>query len=273
MERKKLGNTGVLIPEVGIGTWKMVGNEKNDIEALRYGMSKGMNLIDTAEMYGNEDMVGDAIHGQERPFIATKVSPNNFRYDDVIKACDRSLSKLRVKQIDLYQLHWPNHSIHIKETMQAMEQLVKDGKIKYIGVSNFNLKELKEAQSVMKSSDIVSNQVEYSILVRDVEKDMLDYCTKNKITLIAYSPLARGALFEKKYGKLLELLDNIGKKHSKTASQVALNWLIDKEPVIAIPKASSKRHIDQNAGASGWKLDTKELSAIEDFLLEWAEGP
>ena len=273
MEKKRLGSTKETISTIGMGTWKMMGNEKDDIGSLRYGISKGMTFIDTAEMYGNESMVGEAIKGQEGLFIATKVSPHNFRHDDVIRACEQSLSKLGVKQIDLYQLHWPNHSIPIKETMQAMERLANDGKIRHIGVSNFDVKEFEEAQSAMKSCEIVSNQVEYSMLVRDVEKELLGHCAKNKVTVIAYSPLARGALFHNKYKKLAEFLEGIGRRHSKTASQVALNWLIDKEPVVAIPKASDKRHLEENAGAAGWKLSMREVSEINNFLSEWARGP
>ena len=196
-------------------------------------------------------MVGEAINGMENVFVATKVSPHNFRYGDVIRACDFSLSKLRVKQIDLYQLHWPNHSIPIAETMRAMEQLKKDGKIRHIGVSNFDVKELEEAQYALKNDEIVSNQVEYSILVRNVEHDLTGYCKKNKVTVIAYSPLARGAIFSKKYEPLRAVLAKIGENHEKSVAQVALNWLVSKENVIAIPKASDKRHATENAEASG----------------------
>ncbi|HUC38784.1 MAG TPA: aldo/keto reductase [Candidatus Acidoferrum sp.] len=264
MEYKPLGKTGEKLPAIGIGTWKMLSGA-TDITAIRNAVAQGMTLVDTAEMYGNEEMVGHAIKGLD-VFLATKVSPHNFKYDDVIKACNASLQRLGVKQIDLYQLHWPNHSVPIGETMRAMEKLKKDGKIRHIGVSNFDVGEFEEAQAALKNDDIVSNQVEYSILVRDVESELLGYCKKNKVTVIAYSPLARGALFDKRYQKLAESLKKIGSKHGKTASQVALNWLIAKENVIAIPKASTEQHIIENAGAAGWKLSADDMSEINTFL-------
>ncbi len=273
MEYKYLGNTKEKVPVLGVGTWKMLGNEKNDIDTIRYAIGRGMALVDTAEMYGNEIMVGQAIRGFENVFIATKVAPHNFRYNDVINACNQSLKKLGVKQIDLYQLHWPNHSVPIKETMGALEQLKKDGKIRHIGVSNFDVREFEEAQASMKNSEIVSNQVEYSILTRDVEKDMIEYSRKNNITLIAYSPLASGALFSAKYQNLAIMLSSIGKKHGKTMAQVALNWLIINEHVIAIPKASSKAHVDENMDAIGWKLTKSEISEIDHFLSNIRKRP
>jgi diketogulonate reductase-like aldo/keto reductase len=226
-----------------------------------------MNFIDTAEMYGaghSEELIGEAIKGiREKVFIATKVLPTNFRYEDVIKACERSLLRLKTSYIDLYQLHWPNPSIPIKETMRAMEKLVNEGKIRYIGISNFSVEETIEAMNALSKYEIVSNQVEYSLLVRDIEKDLLDFCRKNKITVIAYSPLARGELLK---GKYYEFLSKIGKKYNKTAAQVALNWLIIKENVVAIPKAFSKAKIVENMGAYGWKLSDEDLKAIDEFF-------
>jgi diketogulonate reductase-like aldo/keto reductase len=258
MRFKNLGNTGEKIPEIGLGTWKMGTDPQKDKEAIRTAIKLKMKFIDTAEMYGSEWIVGDAIKGERGIFVATKVSPNHFRYDDVIRSCETSLKNLNLKQIDLYQLHWPNHSIQIGETMRAMEKLVDMGKIRHIGVSNFDQREFEEAQSSLSKYDIVSNQVEYSILVRDPEKEMLDYCNKNRITLIAYSPLARGAIFDKKNRNLLEMLDSIGMAHKKTATQVALNWLLSKKSVVVIPKASNREHIIEIAGSSGWSLTKDE---------------
>ncbi len=267
MEFKQLGKTGVRIPVVGMGTWKFGVDKERDIAALREGIRLGMKFIDTAEMYHSEHIVGDAIDGERYVFVATKVTPHHLHYDDVIRACENSLRELRVKQIDLYQIHWPNKQIPIKETMQAMEQLVKDGKIKYIGVSNFDVAEFEEAQAALKSNEIVSNQVEYSLLVRDPENNgVLDYCKENKVTLIAYSPLVRGALFGNKYKQLNWTLNEIGRKHNRTVSQVALAWLLSKEPVVVIPKASSIEHVRENAAAAGLELSKEELAKIDDAL-------
>jgi diketogulonate reductase-like aldo/keto reductase len=274
IEYKELGKTGEKIPALGLGTWGIGGfsypdysNDELAIEIIRFAVEIGMNFIDTAEMYGaghSEELIGEAIKGiREKVFIATKVLPTNFRYEDVIKACERSLRRLKTSYIDLYQLHWPNPSIPIKETMRAMEKLVNEGKIRYIGISNFSVEETIEAMNALSKYEIVSNQVEYSLLVRDIEKDLLDFCRKNKITVIAYSPLARGELLK---GKYYEFLSKIGKKYNKTAAQVALNWLIIKENVVAIPKAFSKAKIVENMGAYGWKLSNEDLKAIDEFF-------
>jgi diketogulonate reductase-like aldo/keto reductase len=274
IEYKELGKTGEKIPALGLGTWGIGGfsypdysNDELAIEIIRFAVEIGMNFIDTAEMYGaghSEELIGEAIKGiREKVFIATKVLPTNFRYEDVIKACERSLRRLKTSYIDLYQLHWPNPSIPIKETMRAMERLANEGKIRYIGISNFSVEETIEAMKALSKYEIVSNQVEYSLLVRDIEKDLLDFCRKNKITVIAYSPLARGELLK---GKYYEFLSKIGKKYNKTAAQVALNWLIIKENVVAIPKAFSKAKIVENMGAYGWKLSDEDLKAIDEFF-------
>ncbi len=266
MEYKRLGKTREKISAIGIGTWKMGVEPKREAEAIRAAVERGVNLVDTAEMYGTEHIVREALDGYDNVFVATKVSPSHFRHDDLIRACNASLERLGVREIDLYQLHWPNNSIPIKETMQAMEELVKQGKIRHIGVSNFSLSELKEAQAALKSNEIVSEQVEYSILVREPEHGLLDYCKKERITLIAYSPLARGAIFEKKYNALQMRLEGIGSKYKKSASQVALNWLIRKEPVVAIPKAGNVEHAIENAEAASFRLSEQDLKEVNGFL-------
>ncbi|MDE1874333.1 MAG: aldo/keto reductase [Candidatus Micrarchaeota archaeon] len=273
MQMAELGKTGERISEVGLGTWMLSTNEAKEVEALRTGLDAGINFVDTAEMYGTERIVGRAVSGRENIFVATKVSPTHFHYDDVIRACDASLARLGVKSIDLYQLHWPNRNVPISETMRAMEKLVDDGKIRHIGVSNFSLEELKEAQDALKKNEIVSNQVEYSLVVRDAERDLLAYCREQHMSIIAYSPLAHGGLFEPRYAKLVELLSRIGKRHGKTPAQVAINWLICKGIVVPIPKASKKEHVAEIAGAAGWRLGGDELKTINDFLSGYRKRP
>ncbi len=260
---KELNGTGEKLPELGLGTWKMGVNPDKEKEAIKTAIKSGMRLVDTAEMYATEWIVREAIKNQKDTFIATKVSPSHFSYKDVINSCNESLRNLGVKRIDLYQLHWPNHHVPIKETMRAMEDLVDSGRIRYIGVSNFTVNELIDAQNSMDKYEIVSNQVEYSLLVRDIEKDLLDFCNENKVTIIAYSPLGSGSIYNPKYRKTLETLEAIGKTHDKTATQVALNWLISKRNVVAIPKAGNKEHVLEIVGASGWNLTKSEQKEIE----------
>lgn len=266
MDFVELGRTKEKIPILGMGTWKLKVNPDSEKAALKYGLENGVRFIDTAEMYSTEDLVGEVLKGEKNAFLATKVLPNHFHYGDVIKACENSLKKLGVRQIDLYQLHWPNPIVPISETMKAMEKLVDDGKIRYIGISNYSVKEAKEAQDAMKRYEIASNQIEYSILIREPERELLEYCKGEHMTVIAYSPLGQGRLYAKKYARLKGLLDEIGKRYSKTGTQVALNWIITKENIMAIPKASTVEHVRENLGACGWKLNKADLEKINHFL-------
>jgi diketogulonate reductase-like aldo/keto reductase len=251
------------VTAIGMGTWGIGGyetpdysNDNESIEALRYGLELGINLIDTAEFYGaghSEEIVGKAIKEYEREsiFIISKVWPSHFRYKDVLKAAKNSVKRLNT-YIDLYLLHWPNPDVPLSETMRAMEELVDEGLIRYIGVSNFNLSLLQEAQSVMKRYEVVANEVKYSLRDRWVEKELLPYMEKERIALIAYTPLEKGRLAKNK------CLAEIGKKYNKTSAQVALNWLIWKENVIAIPKANNRKHLEENFGAMGWRLSKED---------------
>src|SRR5919204_2597283 len=191
IELKQLSNTGVMVPEIGLGTWKYRGG----VEPLRRGIELGAYLIDTAEIYRTENVVGQAIQGiRERVFIATKVSGEHLRYDQVLRAAEGSLRLLGTEVIDLYQIHWPNARVPIQETMQAMETLVDRGQVRYIGVSNFSLRELRAAQAVMTKYPIVSNQVLYNLNHREIERDLLPYCEAQQIPIPAYTPLDDGRL-------------------------------------------------------------------------------
>ena len=250
------------MPEIGLGTWEYSGGTG----PIGKGMALGACLIDTAEMYGTETVVGEAIKGQrEKVFIATKVSGNHLRYDDVLRAAENSLKKLKTDSIDLYQVHWPNPSVPIKETMRAMEALVDMGKVKFIGVSNFYLKNLEEAQACMTRHQIVSNQVKYSLFQRGIEEDMLPYCQRNNITVIAYGPLDRGRLTSRPIPKnqaAMSVLFNIARETGKTMAQVALNWCVSKPDVIAIPKSDRVERVVENCQASGWRLSPKQIEAL-----------
>ena len=246
MELKELGNTGVMVSEIGLGTARYTGG----VEPLHRGVELGAFLIDTAEMYRTEDAVGQAIKGiRDRVFIATKVLGSHLRYDQVMRAAENSLRQLGTDYIDLYQIHWPNPSVPIKETMRAMEALADSGQIRYIGVSNFSVKELEEARAAMTKYPLVSNQVLYNLKRRGIEKDLLPYCQRNHITVIAYTPLADGSLTTRTQA-LQEVADEVG----KTPAQVALNWCISRPNVIVIPKSNSLARIEEHCGASGWRL-------------------
>lgn len=281
MDYKELGGTGVQIPEIGLGTWKYSGGN----EPLRRGVELGAFLIDTAEMYRTEDAVGRAVKGmRDKVFIATKVLGGHLRYDQVMRAVEQSLRLLDTDYIDLYQIHWPNSSVPIKETMRAMEELVDSGAVKYIGVSNFSVREMEEARSAMTRYPIVSNQVNYSLKRRGIERDVLPYCQQNQITVIAYTPLGNGSLtFAPQYplgegrrgilgaadrllGRERErgVLQAVAAEVGKTPAQVALNWCIAHSNVIAIPKSNSVARTEENCGASGWRLSKEQIQYLDE---------
>ena len=264
MELKELGATGVSVPEIGLGTWKYRGGGA----PLRRGVELGAFLIDTAEMYRNEEEVGRAIQGiRSDVFLATKVLGSNLGYDQVLRAAEASLRRLAVDQIDLYQIHWPNSRVPIKETLSAMAALVDSGMIKYVGVSNFSTKELQEAQAAMANVPIVSNQVLYSLKRREIESGLLPYCQKNRVTVIAYTPLADGSLTSGPHlrpARRIKALKDVAALAGKTMAQVALNWCTSRPGVIAIPKSNSVERTVENCGASGWRLTAEQVRILEE---------
>ncbi|MGP8125694.1 MAG: aldo/keto reductase [Nitrososphaerales archaeon] len=265
MEFRQLGRTGERISTIGLGTWKIgvysgPSERSKQVQALRRGIELGCNLIDTAEMYADgrsEEVVAEAVRDfREDVFIASKVSPGNLHHDDVIAACTRSLKRLGTPYIDLYQVHWPNPSVPIRETMAAMEELVRDGKIRYIGVSNFSVQQTNEAREALPKSELASNQVEYSLRIRAVEADILPYCEKEGLTLIAYTPLAKGSVPESVIPRA------VCHKYGLTPIQVMLNWATRSESVVAIPKSADIRHIEENASSVSVRLSEAEYRSI-----------
>ena len=242
-----------------MGTYAYLG----DARSLRAGIDAGANFIDTAESYGTEATVGEAIRGQRhRVFLATKVSPVNFRYDDVIAAANGSLRRLDTDYIDLYQLHEPNDEIPLEETIAAMEALVQAGKVRFVGVSNFSVDQLQRAQRALVRNSIASNQVRYSIVDRTIERGLLECCAAQGITVIAYTPLARG-LHHLYDCDPRGVLGDLTQKYCKTPAQIALNWCLRRDPVVVIPKSDSSLRILENCGASDWDLTTEDAARLD----------
>lgn len=201
MDYIKIGKSDLKVSVIGLGTWQFgskgwgYGSEygkKEAIKIINKALELGINFIDTAEVYGDglsEEIIGEAIKGWNRDelIIATKVAPWNLTYKRVLKAAERSLRRLRTNYIDLYQIHWPNPIIPLSSTMKAMKELIKAGKVRYVGVSNFSLTRLKKARSFLPEIDIISNQVKYNMIERSIEKDLLPYCKREDLVIIAYS--------------------------------------------------------------------------------------
>jgi len=268
LEKRELGRTREKIPVIGMGTWE-IGDAKGgglalEVQALRKGIELGMTLIDTAEMYGSgnsEKLIGQAVKGiRDDVFIATKVSPEHFGYDDVLASCESSLRRLGVEHIDLYQLHWPSYEVPIKETMKAMEELISRGKIRYIGVSNFSVAQTLKAREALPRSEIASNQVRYSLTHRSIESELLPFCEREKLTVIAYTPLDSGRLPS---GRIPQALLE---KYGMTPAQMMLNWVTYRDAVIAIPKASDLKHVEENAAAVRVRISGDDYRAISRKL-------
>jgi len=273
VQYKQFAKSGVLVSAVGMGTyydpqwiataffgWRRGASAK--IQAIRKGIELGINLIDTAEIYQSEPIVAKAIEGfkREELFLATKVWSNHLRRDSLIRSLEASLRRLNVSYVDLYQIHFPNPRVPIKETMGAMEEMVEKGKIRFIGVSNFNLEQMVEAQSALKKYELSSTQMEYSLLNRSIERDILPHCEKNKIAVLAYFPLAHGRLTSNDH------LREIGVKYGKTPAQVALNYLASKPNVFPIPRASRVEHVKQNAESVGWEISDEDKAKIDELF-------
>ena len=255
----ELARTGVFIPEVGMGTW----NYHAGPSSLRKGLEAGALFIDTAESYGSEEAVGAAVRGlRERVFIATKISPEHFRPADVRRSVDASLQRMGIDEVDLLQLHEPNPSIPLEDTMGAVAQLIDAGKVRFAGVSNFSLCQLQAAQRALKKHPIVSNQVRYNLIDRTIEQDLLPYCRINGITVIAYCPLARG-LDRIRDCDPSGVIQELAVTTKRSPAQVVINWLLCQAGVIAIPKGNSSEHILENCGASDWRLTNEQLALLD----------
>jgi diketogulonate reductase-like aldo/keto reductase len=294
MIRRKFGWTDVEVPIIGQGTWLIEGanghlrhnnnnnNNRLAINTLQLGIELGMTHIDTAEMYGNgraEQLIGEAIEGRrEETFLASKVQPSNASYERMIKSCKQSLKRLKTDYLDLYLLHWPSGSHTISETMCAMEKLVSDGMVRYIGVSNFGVDELKEAEKALHNERIACNQVLHHLGYRGIEKGILPYCTKQEIAVVGYSPFGHnGSLFSSSLqgNNKRRLLEEIAKHHGKTPRQVALNFLTSRHPnLFTIPKTSNPDHVRENSESVSWSLAEDEIASINKaFPLPVHDGP
>jgi diketogulonate reductase-like aldo/keto reductase len=250
-----------------MGTWMVDGPqeaERRAIEALRLGLDLGLTHIDTAEMYGNgrvEELVAEAMNGRrEEVFLVSKVLPSNASYKGTLKACRQSLKRLKTEWLDLYLLHWPG-SYPLRETMRAMEKLVDDGMIRFIGVSNFDVKELDAAQRALSKHRLACNQVLYHLGYRGIERRILPYCSKEGIAIVGYSPFGHG-IFPSPQSSGGMVLAQIAERYHRTPRQVALNFLTSNPSVFTIPKASRPEHVKENSGGTGWDMTADDLISI-----------
>jgi diketogulonate reductase-like aldo/keto reductase len=266
MEQRVFGNTGVKVPVLGQGTWQMEGDDRAEaIRALQVGLDLGMTHVDTAELYGYgevEELVGEALAGRrEEVFLVSKVLPNNASYEGTLKACERSLKRLRTDRLDCYLLHWPGPH-PLEETVRAFEQLVETGKIRSWGVSNFDVNDLEEALALAGPGRIACNQVLYHLRERYIEHAVLPWCERRGVAVVGYSPFGSGD-FPEPSSQDGQVLEEVARAHGATPRQVALAFLTRERSLFAIPKASHEAHTRDNAAAERLRLTLQELARME----------
>ncbi|MBI3739321.1 MAG: aldo/keto reductase [Chloroflexi bacterium] len=258
------------LPKIGFGTWSIGGNsspnralDSASMTALRTALEVGYTHFDTAEYYAaghSEELVGRAIREtgitREDVFITTKVSPEHFDYADVLKSCEKSLRHLNMDYIDLYLLHWPRLGMNLEETFRAMNKLVRDGKVRHVGVSNFKMKMLKQSQQ-FSETPILTNQIPYSIPDDQyIKNGVIEYCQQNDILVTAYSPVKFRSI------NVDKTLVAIAKAHSATTHQIALAWLVAQPRVITIPMSFDPIHIKENFAAAEIVLTDDEMKRL-----------
>ncbi len=260
-------NDGGRLPVLGLGTWQMGGGRSRDYSRdeemtalIRDAIEMGYTHIDTAELYGVghcEELVGRAMQdfAREEIFLTTKVLADNLRYDDLLRALDGSLERLQTDFADMYLIHWPNPEVPLEETFRALNRVAAEGRVKRIGVSNFDVALLRQAQELCETP-VVTDQVRYNLYTREPEQNgLLRYCQENSIVLTAYSPLKDGVMQN-------ETVQAVARKHGATAAQVAVRWLTRQPQVVTIPMSTNRDHMRQNIEALTLALDEEDVQRL-----------
>ena len=258
--------SGEKIPALGQGTWYMGDKRETraeEISTLQLGLDLGLKLIDTAEMYGEgkaEELIGQAIAGRrDQAFLVSKVYPHNASRKGTIAACERSLRRMRTDHIDLYLLHWRGN-IPFGETLEGFSALQKAGKIRYFGVSNMDLDDMRELFSLSGGEAVATNQLLYNLTRRGIEWELLPWLRDKRIPVMAYSPIEQSRLLRNP--KLVDFT----KRHGMSPAQAALAWLMAKGDVIAIPKTGRRERVKENIGALGHDLTAEQLGELDSLF-------
>lgn len=311
MKRIRFGKTNLKVSRIGLGTLafghklKGIQNKKKIYECINFALDKGINLIDTAEEYSGgltEEYIGEVIKergNREDLILITKVSHNHLCYQEVIKAANKSLERLQTDYLDIYLIHWPWCYSPISETMKAMDRLLTEGKIRYVGVSNYHNTLVQEAMDNLQNGEIIVNELEYNLINRNIEMEILPFLRQHEIAVLAYYPLLSGFLttnynentvlpkkdFRKnwelfrhkenfiKSQRLFKTMRQIAQEHDVSPAEVALNWLLKENDIIPIPGAKKKSQIESNIHATQWNLTKDEISLLttisDDLELNW----
>jgi len=251
------------VPVLGLGTWHMgerPENRQNELDAIRSAVDSGMNVIDTAEMYGDgaaEELIGQALSGRRTDaFIVSKVLPHHATRRGTLNACENSLRRLGTDYVDMYLLHWPG-AVPLEETLEAFDALLRAGKIRYWGVSNFDTADMEELLALRGGEAVAANQVLYNLTRRGIEFDLLPWCRQRTLPVMAYSPLEQGRLLGAP--ELLRLAADYG----ATPAQIALRWVLRNDATIALPKAGTPGHVGQLGKALDIPLSPQDMAALD----------
>ena len=257
--------SGESVPVLGQGTWNLGDDPRQrsaEVEALRLGLDLGMTLIDTAEMYGSgasEKLVGEAIHGRrDEAFLVSKVLPQNATARGTVRACEESLKRLRTDRLDLYLLHWRG-DVALEETLTGFDSLLRAGKIRYWGVSNFDVADLEELVGLAGGEAVATDQVLYNLTRRGIERNLLPWCRArpHRIPVMAYSPIEQGRLLDH------PAIRAVAARHDATPTRVALAWVLRSEGTIAIPRTGKVAHVRDNRAALDLHLTQQDLQELE----------
>jgi len=256
-----------LVPVIGQGTWQMApssGDAADEVVALRAGIGRGLTHIDTAELYtGSEDLIAEAIRDIPRRdlFIVSKVLPQHASRAGTLRACEQSLRRLKTDYLDVYLLHWRG-SVPLGETLGALEDLVDQGKIRALGVSNFDVGDLEEARALLRRHPIACNQVLYHLGERHIDAELVSYCAQHDIAVVGYSPFGHGRFPSPSRGGG-RTLAAVAARRGATPRQVALAFLARAAPLFTIPKAGTRAHAEENAGALDLALTPDDVAEID----------
>jgi diketogulonate reductase-like aldo/keto reductase len=255
--------SGEVIPALGQGTWHLgedLHRRQQEIKALRLGIDLGMTVIDTAEMYGNgaaEELIGEAIAGRrDEVFLVDKVLPSNASALGTVLACERSLRRLGTDRVDLYLLHWRGR-FPLRETLEGFDQLIRSGRIRYWGVSNFDVPDMEELLSLPGGRDVTTNQVLYNLSRRGIEWSLLPLCRRLGLPVMAYSPFEQARLLR------APELYQIAHRHRATPAQIAVAWVLRQEAVATIPRAGTPEHVRDNRAALDIELTNQDLAQLD----------
>lgn len=255
--------SGEQVPVLGLGTWHMgerPENRQDELDAIRAAIDNGMKVIDTAEMYGDgaaEELVGQALDGRRtEAFIVSKVLPHHATRRGTVTACENSLRRLGTDYLDMYLLHWPG-AVPLDETLEAFDVLLRAGKIRHWGVSNFDTPDMEELLALPGGNAVATNQVLYNLTRRGIEFDLLPWCRQRKLPIMAYSPLEQGRLLGAP-----ELL-RLAAEYAATPAQIALRWVLRDDLTIALPKAGTPGHVGQLRSALDLPLSAQDLAALD----------